>query len=228
MVRLVRVLPADCGAHLIRAQKDRPGRAEPFSRAASRGLRRAFRSPRAWVVAALVALGYAVAYLLVARALVVQPEAHFARFRAVPSLSVAPDLSWRYVLDAFNPAAIAYLSDAIALSLAIPTIATALVIGPLVGANVALAVEMLVQRPAYCATSTVLGFAGALPSFLASFACCAPTVLFVLGANFAVAVVSIVPFVVPVAFALVVASLLWSAARFERLFVSEPPRARAA
>lgn len=197
-------------------------------RAASRGLLRAFRSPRAWLVAGIVALFYAVAYLLVARALVIQPEAHLARFRPVPSLSLAPDLSWRYLLDAFNPAAIAYLSDAIVLSLAIPTIATALVIGPLVGANVAVAVEMLVRRPAHCATSTVLGLGGALPSFLASFACCAPTVLFVLGANFAVAVVSIIPFVVPVAFALVIASLLWSARRFERLFAIEPLRAEAA
>ncbi len=185
------------------------------------GLAHVFESPRAWIVATAGALVYVVAYLLLGRSLVISSEAHFSRFVAIPSVAAAPDLSARYLVDAFNPPAILYLGDGVALGPPVPLALAALLLGALVGANVAVAVESLTRRAIACARSGVSALIGTLPSFLASFSCCAPTVLLVLGANFAVGVVAVVPFVVPVAAALLVGSLLWSARRFERIVSGE-------
>lgn len=198
MVRLVRLLPEDTRADLIDG-----------------GLRRALRPARARLVTLLVGVLYLVVYLAAARALVVDPEAHFSRFAAVPSLALAPRLSWRHLVDPIDPAAILYLSDAVVLALPLPILLAALVVGALVGMNVAVAVETLALRATQCARASALGLLASLPAFLGSFACCAPTVLLALGANAAVAVVAIVPYVVPVAIAALAASLAWSARRLE-------------
>lgn len=192
------------------------------------GLAHVFRTPRGWVVAAAGALAYVVAYLLLGRSLVISSEAHFSRFVGIPSVALAPDLSPRYLFDAFNPPAILYLGDGMALGPPVPIALAALLLGALVGANLAVAVESLAYRAVACARSGASALLGTLPSFLAAFSCCTPTVLLVLGANFAVGVVAVVPFVVPVAAALLVVSLFWSARRFERIVSGEFDAALAA
>lgn len=192
------------------------GNARTFVAEARAGLRLAFAGRSAWLVLAVVTALYATAYLLLARGLIVDTAARFSRFRAVPSLLVAPDLSWRYVTDFFNPPAILYLGDGVALAPTVPALMAALALGPLVGANLAVALATLKHQSAHCARSSAFGLLSAAPSFLASFTCCAPTVLFVLGANFAVAVVAAVPYVVPLALALLSGSLLWSGRRLSR------------
>ena len=171
------------------------------------------------------AVVYALAYFLIARVLIVAPEAEFSRFAAVPSLTFARDLSPRYLLDPYNPPAILVLSDALAFAPPIPIALAAILIGALFGANLAVAFEMLRQRAAQCARSSALGALATLPSFLLSFSCCAPTVLLVLGANAAVGVVALIPYVVPVAILLLLGSLLWSARRLEQIARGElaPP-----
>ena len=198
MVRLVRVQPADEGAEL-------------------KAFRRTFAAPRAWAVAAIGMLAYAITYLLIARGIVVDGRAGFSRGGDLPLLQVAPDLSSRYLLDWFNAPFVLYLTDAAAVAPSVPVLATALLLGALVGANLAVAVEILIRRPPGCERPGSLWLAAALPSFLASFSCCAPTVLLLLGANFAVAIVAIVPFVVPLAAVLMIASLVWSLRRIERI-----------
>jgi hypothetical protein len=198
VVRVVRLLSEDGSARL----RD--------------GLDRAFRSRRARLVTILGAAGYAVLYLLLARALVVAPEAHFSRFAQIPSLVLAPALSWRSLIDPFNPPAILYLADGIAFGPTVPILAASIVLGALFGANLALAVETLALGVTRCAAPAV-GLAAALPGFLAAFSCCAPTVLLVLGGNFAVAVVALAPFAVPFAIGVLLASLLWTASRFRAL-----------
>lgn len=180
------------------------------------GLAGAFARRRAWLVAGVTALLYALAYLLLARALIIAVGAGFSRLGPVPRLDLAPGLSPRFLIDPFNPPAILYLADAVALAPPAPILFAALLVGALVGANVALAVETLACARS-CGRSSAVGVLGALPSFLASFACCAPTVLFVLGGNAAVAVVALIPYAVPLALALLVVSLAWSAARFARV-----------
>lgn len=180
------------------------------------GLAGAFARRRAWLVALAGAVVYALAYLLLARVLIISPGAGFSRLGPVPRLDLAPGISPRFLTDPFNPPAILYLSDAIALAPPAPILLAALSVGALVGANVALAVESLACARS-CGRGSAVGVLGALPSFLASFACCAPTVLFVLGSNAAVAVVAAIPYAVPFALALLFASLAWSAARFARV-----------
>ena len=161
-------------------------------------------------------LVYAVAYLFVARALIVEPAAQFSRIGPLPLLRIAPDLSLGHLGRWLDPAFVLYLNDAVALAPPLPVLATAVVLGALVGINLAVGVETLLRRPPGCERPSAVWLGAALPSFLASFSCCAPTVLLLVGANFAVAVIAIVPFVVPVAAMLLVGGLAWSLRRLER------------
>jgi hypothetical protein len=196
VVRLVRVQPTDGGPAL-------------------RALRWTFGTPRAWVAAALVLLLYGTLYLLVAKALVIDPSGGFGRFGPLPNLTLVPP-SAHLLTSWIDPAFVLYLSDAVVLAPSVPAILTVLVLGALVGVNGAIAVETVVRRPPACAADGTPWWAVAvLPSFLASFSCCAPTVLLLLGAGAAGAVISLVPFVVPVAGLLLLASLVWSARRLE-------------
>jgi hypothetical protein len=179
-----------------------------------------FATRRAWVVAAGLLAVYGVLYLIVAKALVVDPGARFSRFGALPNLVVSP-LSVRDLSDWLRPAFVLYASDTIVLAPSAPVIVTVLVLGVLVGVNGAMAVEAVIRRPPGCDTAARPWWVTAVvPSFLASFSCCAPTVLILLGGDAAGAVVSVVPFVVPAAVALLFASLLWSARQLERASLS--------
>jgi hypothetical protein len=179
-------------------------------------IRWTFASPRAWAVAVGLLVGYAALYLFVAKALIIDPDAHFSRFGPLPNLILAP-LSADSITNWIAPAFVLYLTDAVVLAPSAPAILTVLVLGALVGMNGAMGVEAIVRRPPACATRGGPWWIPAiLPSFLASFSCCAPTVLLLLGGGAAAAVISVVPFVVPVAALLLVASLAWSARHLER------------
>lgn len=180
-----------------------------------RAVRWTFAHPRAWAVTIGVAAAYTLAYLLVAKALIVDPAAGFARWGPLPNWIVAPTLSLRALTDWLNPPFVLYLTDAIALAPPLPTLLTALVLGALIGTNFAVATETMIRGPEACGARRPWWALGALPSFLASFSCCAPTVLLLLGANFAVAIIAIVPFVVPLAATVLVASLLWNLRRLQ-------------
>lgn len=181
-----------------------------------RAIRWTFAARRAWAVAAALLLGYGILYLLVAKALVIDPAAHFSRFGPLPNVTLAP-LFGRTLTSWIDPAFVVYLNDAVVLAPSFPAIFTVLVLGSLVGLNGAMAVEAIVRRPAACAVGGgPWWIAAALPSFLASFSCCAPTVLLLLGAGAAGAVVSVIPFVVPAAAVVLLGSLVWSARRLER------------
>ena len=168
------------------------------------------------MVAAALLLAYGILYLYIAKALVVDPNAHFGRFGPLPQLVSAP-VSVRDLVDWLSPAFVLYLTDAVVLAPSVPALATVVVLGVLVGVNGAMGVETIVRRPPQCEAGTgAWWIAGMLPSFLATFSCCAPTVLLLLGAGAAGAVISVVPFVVPVAAVLLLGSLGWSARSLER------------
>ena len=157
-------------------------------------------------------------YLVVAKALVIEPAGHFSRFGALPTLLLSP-LSVRGLTDWLAPAFVLYLTDAVVLAPSAPAILSLLVLGTLVGVNGAMAVETLVRRPPACEGAGPWWVAAVLPSFLASFSCCAPTVLLLLGAGAAGAVISVIPFAVPAAALLLAGSVLLSARRLERTLV---------
>jgi len=161
-------------------------------------------------------VAYAVIYLLVAKALIVDPTGGFGRGVRLPALVLAPDLSPRSLLSWLDPLFVLYATDTVVLAPSAPAILTALVLGALVGVNGAVGIESLVRRPPACEGTGAWWAAAALPSFLASFSCCAPTVLLLLGASAAGAVVSVIPFVVPAAAILLLASLHWSLRRIAR------------
>ena len=183
-----------------------------------RALRWTFASRRAWAVVAGLLVAYGTLYLLVAKALVVDPTAQFSRFGPLPSRALSP-LSAHSFTDWIAPAFVLYLTDAIVLAPSVPAILTVLVLGALVGVNGAVAVEAVVRRPACATGGSPWWIAAMVPSFLASFSCCAPTVLLLLGGGAAAAVISLVPFVVPAAAILLLGSLAWSARRLERTTV---------
>jgi hypothetical protein len=181
-----------------------------------RAVRWTFASRRAWVVAAFLLLLYGTLYLLAAKALVVDGGAGFGRFGALPNLTITTP-SPRTLSSWIDPAFVLYLSDDVVLAPSFPAIMTVLVLGPLVGINGALAVETVVRRPPTCRTDgRPWWLVAVLPSFLASFSCCAPTALVLLGAGAAGAVVSLIPFVIPVAALLLMASVAWSARHLEQ------------
>jgi hypothetical protein len=182
-------------------------------------IRWTFASRRAWLVAAIGLLGYAIVYLLVAKAIAVDTSASFGRLGPLPIVVVAPDVSLRTITSWLDPLFVLYLSDAVVVAPSVPALATALLLGSLIGVNAAMAVESVVRRPAACEGDRPWWLAAVLPSFLASFSCCAPTVLLLVGGSLAGAVIGVVPFVVPIAALLLVASLVWSARRLERTTV---------
>jgi hypothetical protein len=189
---------------------------------ALRAVRWTFATRRAWAVAAGLLVAYGTLYLLIAKALVIDPAAHFSRFGALPLLVAGP-LTARSLTDWLEPAFVLYVSDAVVLAPSVPAILTVLVLGTLVGVNGAMGVETLLRPPPACEPGTGQWWiVSVLPSFLASFSCCAPTVLLLLGAGAAGAVISVIPFVVPAAAVLLLLSLAWSARRLERTVVAAP------
>ena len=181
-----------------------------------RAIRWTFASRRAWAVATALLLGYGVLYLLVAKALVIDPAARFSGFGPLPSLALSR-LSARGLTDWLEPAFVLYLTDAVVLAPSVPAMLTALGLGALVGLNGAMGVEAIVRRPRACATGGgPWWIAGVLPSFLAGMSCCAPTALLLLGAGAAGAVIAVTPFVVPAAALLLLGSLVWTTRRIER------------
>lgn len=173
------------------------------------GIRWTFAARRAWIIAAAGLIGYAGLYLLVAKAIVFEPTGGFSRFGALPLLIVAPKLSIGHLTRWLDPIFVLYLTDAVVLAPSAPVLLTAAVLGALIGVNAAVSVEAALRRPAACGRRA-WWLAAVLPSFLASFSCCAPTVLLLVGGTFAGAVIASVPFVVPVAAGLLLASLAWS------------------
>jgi hypothetical protein len=188
-----------------------------------KAIRWTFATPRAGLVAAGLFVAYGVLYLLIAKALVIDPGAHFSRFGALPVLVLSP-LSERSLTSWLDPAFVLYVSDAVVLAPSVPAILTVLVLGTLVGVNGAMGLETVVRRPPACEPGTQRWWiVSVLPSFLASFSCCAPTVLLLLGAGAAGAVISVIPFVVPLAAVLLLISLAWSARSLERTALTAQP-----
>lgn len=182
-------------------------------------IRWTFVAHRAWLVVAVGLLGYAGLYLVVAKAIIIDTSAHFGRFGQLPLLIVAPELTLRSLTSWIDPAFVLYVTDAVVVAPSVPALATALLLGSLIGVNAAVTVESVVRRPPACEGTGPWWLTGVLPSFLASFSCCAPTVLLLLGANFAAAVIGVFPFVVPLAALLLAGSLVWSVRRLERTVV---------
>jgi len=94
------------------------------------------------------------------------------------------------------------------------TLAVAVAIGLLVGANLALS-ALAWRRPAVCGVSPTAGLAAGLPALLSGTACCGPLVFIVLGMQATSAALTAIAWLRPAAVLLLVASLLWAGWRLD-------------
>ncbi len=171
-----------------------------------------------------IALGVAAAYLLVylfaIGNLVVSPGTDLARSVPIPSARVVPDWTSKVFKQIaafyYEPVVTIYPANHVTILVSPVNVAMGLVLGALVGVNVALALRISSLARA-CRTRAFGGLLGALPGLLTGFACCVPTVALVLGAQFAVALIALRSFFFPLALAALLASLAWNARRARAL-----------
>jgi hypothetical protein len=178
-----------------------------------RGLRLALRLAAARRIGLVVGIAYLLLYLWLARQLIIDPRAQFGRFVELPGLSVSPQLSLADVVNPFRNVVVVYLTDQVALQVSLPLFLGGLLMGVLVALNTSVAVTRAWHELRSCRLNAPFAVLTALPGFLSAFSCCAPTLLFLLGANFAVAVVSIAPIALPLAIVVAGVLLAWSASR---------------
>lgn len=149
---------------------------------------------------------------------------------AVPAFQVVPDWSAKLGKTiapyAYEPLAALYLTPQLTIFLAPVNLLLGLMLGTLVGINLALAVHQF-KRQRACHRPTVSGFLGSLPSLLTGFTCCVPTVALVLGANSVLALIALRAYLVPVSTFLLVAGALWGAWRGSQAHPILPPIGRA-
>lgn len=172
---------------------------------------------------AVVAFAYLALYLLAIQHLVVSP----GRRQFGPSVQLVdgwPSRLFDQIAPfSFEPIAALRPVPSITLFVAPVNIIIGLVLAALVAANVAVAV-LYVRRVRVCRTSTFAGLLGALPAFLTGFACCVPTIALVVGAQFTVALVAVRSYLLPLAVAALLTTLVWNTHRERRLVVEERSR----
>jgi hypothetical protein len=85
----------------------------------------------------------------------------------------------------------------------------AITLAVLTGVNLALSYAAI-KQPQACSVSQTRGFLASLPALLAGSACCAPTILLVLGVQASTALLTVFSFLLPTAFILLCGSLIWA------------------
>lgn len=115
----------------------------------------------------------------------------------------------------FEPVAALYLFEGTALFLAPLNLLIGMVLGGLIALNVASAAYSLATVRS-CRQFLWTGLLGSLPALLTGFVCCVPTVGLVLGANLALALISLQSFLLPLGVAGLAAGLFWNLHRTRR------------
>jgi len=157
---------------------------------------------------------YLLVYLYSLQQLVLLPAAGRASY-PVLGIQVAADWLmklWRPIAPfSYEPIAAVYLARRVAVFLAVPNLLLGLLLGALVGLNLAVAVMHYTSLRA-CPRPGV-GLFGTLPSLFTGFTCCVPTVALALGANSALALIALRSYFIPVSLLLLILGLLWGATR---------------
>lgn len=188
---------------------------------AARALARVLAVRRYRLLAAGVALGYTILYLIAIENLVYSPAGLLAPAGA-PSVQVVPDW-WAAMARTrapylWEPVAALYVTRHLALFVSLPNLLLGLALGTLVGLNLAAGAYAVAHARA-CGRSEPAfwrSLGGAVPALFSGMACCVPTAALALGplaAGLAGALVPIRPWLVPFSAALLVASLVWSLTR---------------
>ena len=142
------------------------------------------------------------------------------RFGAVPSIQIAADWPAKLLRQTapftYEPVLAAHLTGHIQLFLAPVNVAVGLLLGGLAGANLTAAIH-LYRTAATCRRRSFAGLLGVLPGFLTGFTCCAPTLTLLLGAQVAAALTGLRNWLFPLALAILLTGLAWSAKRLAGL-----------
>lgn len=168
------------------------------------------------------ALLFAFLYLYSVGNIVVAPGVDLAAGGSVPSVSVAPEWSqkmWKQIAPfVWEPIVALYLFRAFAVFISPLNFLLALLLGGLVGLNMAVAFSR--ARLTYAPRKgggVVQGFLASLPGLLTGFSCCVPTLVLALSslaAGFTVATIAVAPYFLPLAAVALVLNLLWSFRQF--------------
>lgn len=179
-------------------------------------------------IAVAVALAYLFIYLLAIQNLVISPGTDLTRFVDVPAIRVVPDWTSKVFKQIaafyYEPVAAIYPVNHVTFLISPVNIAMGLLLGSLVGINVALAMHVFRLATA-CRARAFGGLLGALPGFLTGFACCVPTVALVLGAQFTIALIAVRSYLFPIALLALLFSMAWNARRASRLASPTPETA---
>ena len=166
----------------------------------------------------VVTVLYLVAYLWSIGDIVVTATDQ-SRFGALPWIQVAAEWPAKLLRQtapfSYEPILAVRLSGHVQLLLAPVNVALGLLMGGLAGANLAAAIH-LHRTATSCRRRSFAGLLGALPGLLTGFACCAPALTFLLGAQVAAALIGLRDWLFPLALAILLAGLAWSASRLAR------------
>lgn len=176
---------------------------------------------RTRLVGLAVGVGYMLAYLYSVGNVVVAPGVDLVPGASVPTAFLAADWQakmWKPVAPfLWEPVAALYPLRSLAVFLSVPNLLLALLLGTLVGLNVAVAVARArLLRQTRTGGASLKGLLGAAPGLLTGFTCCVPTLVLALGslaASFTLAVIAVRPYFIPAAALALTANLLWSVRR---------------
>jgi hypothetical protein len=186
---------------------------------AVRGTLSARRSRR---IAAATAFGYVLVYLVAIQDIGISLDGQYGRLASIPSIAVVPDWTDRLFAARapflYEPVATVYPLAHVALFVSPGNLLVGSALGALLGLNLGAALHAS-ARGGSCRTGFA-GALGALPGFLLGFSCCAPTLILLLGTGFAATVLpAFIPvraYLLPLALALMTATLAWTALRTRR------------
>jgi hypothetical protein len=146
------------------------------------------------------------------------PHVDLSRTTPIPSAAFAkdwPTKTWKTITPfVWEPIGVLYPVNHLMIFIAIPNLLLGVLLGTLIGMNLALGVYGLLA--ARRGISSLRGLLGALPSLLTGFACCVPTFVIALGsvaASLTVGIIAVRPIFIPVSVLALSLNLLWSARR---------------
>ena len=183
-------------------------------------LGQALRRPRGRWIAITTGIGYFLLYLFSLGHLVV--DRNVVAPGDTPGFVIVSDWTTKSFERvggfAYEPVAALYVPRGVTLFIAPLNLFIGAILATLIALNVVTtAYALTVARS--CRRLSWTGLLGSLPGLLTGFACCVPTVAFVLGANLALALISVQIFLLPLSLASLVLGLGWTLQRVRKVLV---------
>jgi hypothetical protein len=182
-----------------------------------------------------VGVAFVLSYLYSVGNVVIAPGADLAFGRPVPAASVVSDWAakmWKPIAPfVWEPIAALYPIRSVALFISVPNLLLAVLLGILVGLNMAAAISRTRLLVAVNKSGGFLrGFVVSLPALLTGFTCCVPTIVLALGSlggAFTVATITIAAYFLPIAALALLGNLLWGLRQFSCTIPVAPDQRRA-